>query len=243
MNYLRTHIKQVQGRLLHIGVVAGLLSLTLFQGRGIIKAYQPVVQTAWEEITSLTNQSDDLSTIVNPHQPAVLSASDTISPEPTVTPSSECSVGPVDPLQGEFVPQQIQISQAGIDLPIIPVPLENGTWQVNDNVANFAQGTSFLSAESGNVGLFAHDRNSAFRSIKKLKVDDLIQIKTVYDKVEYTFTYRVEQIDSVTPDQVNVFAPTDAPVVTLVTCDGVFSQMRHVVRAALEKVERSRCNV
>jgi LPXTG-site transpeptidase (sortase) family protein len=85
----------------------------------------------------------------------------------------------------------------------------------------------------GNVGLFGHALPNAFLNIKNLVAGDMIY---VYGD-NYKATYEVIQSDKVTPDSVNVFFPEKNPVLTLITCDGVFDQYRYMVRAKFIKIE------
>lgn len=67
--------------------------------------------------------------------------------------------------------------------------------------------------EYGNVGLAAH-RDSFFRKLRGIRKSDLIRITTP----DGTYSYAVDTIVIVTPEQVEYLYPTVSPVVTLVTC-------------------------
>lgn len=67
--------------------------------------------------------------------------------------------------------------------------------------------------EAGNVVLAAH-RDTFFRPLEHVRQGDLIHLKTVSG----SFAYRVETISIVEPTQTEVLAPTEEPVLTLVTC-------------------------
>lgn len=153
-------------------------------------------------------------------------------------PYHACDQGAPVEFSGEFVPQHITIQRADIDLPIVSVPLENGTWKVNDKVANFAQGTSSVSSTKGNVGIFAHDRMPGFAAIKDLIPGDIIE---VYGD-RFVAVYKVEQGNVTDPDSVDVFYPTEDPQITLVTCQGNFSEKRYVIRAKLNFIKELNCN-
>jgi LPXTG-site transpeptidase (sortase) family protein len=145
----------------------------------------------------------------------------------------------VTPTQGAvknagFVPTHITMTKVGIDLPVVSVPLKNGTWEVFDKVANFAQGTSLVNAKTGNVGIYGHDRLIDFTKIKQLVKDDTI---IVYGNGQKA-TYSVVSSAVIKPTDVSVFNPTKEPMLTLTTCDGAFSQMRYMIRAKLVKIEK-----
>jgi LPXTG-site transpeptidase (sortase) family protein len=132
-----------------------------------------------------------------------------------------------------FKPERIVIESLKIDLPVISVPLINGTWQVHAKVANFAEGTSLINGEEGNVGIFAHNRKDAFAEIKNLKQGDEI----ILSAGERKAVYEVESNQVVLPDSVSVFYPTKEPKLTLVTCDDYWGTRRFIIQARLIEME------
>lgn len=131
-----------------------------------------------------------------------------------------------------FAPKHIAASAIDLDLPIISSPLVNGTWEVFDGVANYAEGTSPVSSAGGNVGLFAHDRANGFHQIKELNVGDKIEISGDGQTARYV----VFEKTVISPSDVAVFNPTESSMLTLITCEGIFSEKRYMVRAELEEI-------
>ncbi len=74
------------------------------------------------------------------------------------------------------------------------------------------QGTP-LPGEAGNVGLAGH-RDTYFRGLKDIRVNDRIQVQTAAE----LSTYVVDSIRIVSPSDVGVLAPSAKSSVTLVTC-------------------------
>ena len=70
-----------------------------------------------------------------------------------------------------------------------------------------------LPGHPGNVGLAGH-RDTFFRSLKDVKIDDEVQFSTLAGN----FNYEVESVRVVDPDDVGVLAPFGHNVLTLVTC-------------------------
>jgi sortase A len=70
-----------------------------------------------------------------------------------------------------------------------------------------------LPGAAGNVGLAGH-RDTFFRSLKDIKIRDLIQVSTLKGK----FTYEVVSLRIVDPRNVGVLAPSGENLLTLVTC-------------------------
>jgi len=76
----------------------------------------------------------------------------------------------------------------------------------------FIPGTA-LPGEGGNTGLAAH-RDTFFRRLADIRVNDLVTVTTVTG----SYDYLVQETQIVEPDDVWVLDPTPQPAVTLVTC-------------------------
>lgn len=135
-------------------------------------------------------------------------------------------------------PTRIQISKADIDLSIVDVPLKDGTWEVHEGMANHAKETGLVTKNAGNVGIYAHDKQNGFSNIKKLVKGDIV---TVYTASGQKATYVVSSISVAESTSVNTFYPTSAPTLTLVTCDGAFSEQRYIVKASLISLSKGIC--
>ena len=86
---------------------------------------------------------------------------------------------------------------------------------------------------SGNVGIAGH-RDGFFRGLKDVSAGDVLELESP----ERTDRYRIESITIVSPDRVDVLAPTEVPTLTLVTCYPFYfigsAPKRYIVRAALD---------
>jgi len=86
--------------------------------------------------------------------------------------------------------------------------------------------------ERGNMALAAH-RDSFFRSLRHIRLEDTIRIVTQ----ERSYEYAVDWTEVVNPEDTWVLAPTDGTVLSLVTCfpfDWVgHAPRRFIVRASL----------
>jgi len=87
-------------------------------------------------------------------------------------------------------------------------------------------------AASTNVGIAGH-RDTFFRPLKDVRKGDEIHLTT--DSGSYLYT--VESFQVVSPDRIDVLAPADRPLLTLVTCYPFYyvghAPSRFIVRAAL----------
>ncbi len=114
----------------------------------------------------------------------------------------------------------------------LEAPLLDGTddLTLNHAVGRIA-GTS-RPGEPGNIGIAGH-RDGFFRGLKDVRVGDAIELKTL----EGTDTYIVDQIQIVSPRQVEVLRPASVPSLTLVTCYPFYflgsAPQRYIVTASL----------
>jgi sortase A len=114
----------------------------------------------------------------------------------------------------------------------LEAPLFDGTddLTLNHAVGRIA-GTS-RPGEPGNIGIAGH-RDGFFRGLKDVRVGDAIELKTLKGRD----TYVVDEIQIVSPRQVEVLRPTSVPSLTLVTCYPFYflgsAPQRYIVTASL----------
>jgi len=88
--------------------------------------------------------------------------------------------------------------------------------------------------ETGNIGIAGH-RDGFFRGLKDIVVGDTMELGTL----EQRTTYVVDEIEIVTPEQVEVLQPRAAPAITLVTCYPFYfigdAPQRFIVHATLRR--------
>lgn len=110
---------------------------------------------------------------------------------------------------------QPAVPEAVLEIPGLrmEVPVYHGTseWNLNRGAGRI-EGTAAPGA-AGNVGIAAH-RDGYFRGLADIRLGERVMLSTLEGVEEY----RVTSIRIVTPDTVEVLAPTDVPSLTLVTC-------------------------
>jgi sortase (surface protein transpeptidase) len=129
-------------------------------------------------------------------------------------------------------PVQIVIERIDLTLPI-----ELGyydpqmqTWTLSDGKAYFATLSDLPSTFNGNTILYAHNREDAFLDTAHLVPGDLITI--VLDTgTRLTYEFYAEEV--VYPTNDAVFTYKDFPRLTLLTCEGEFSETRRLQYAKL----------
>lgn len=123
-------------------------------------------------------------------------------------------------------PQRIIIPAVSIDLPVLTSPVIQGYWKVYPDKAGFGDGSSFPGLK-GNTVIFAHARIGLFLGLKNVKLNDTVYVLT---KNEW-MSYKVRDIKTVFPDNLNVIAPTPDETLTLFTCSGFADSTRLIVTA------------
>ncbi|MBW4050769.1 MAG: class D sortase [Proteobacteria bacterium] len=93
------------------------------------------------------------------------------------------------------------------------VPIYSGTTSAElDRGAGHVEGTAPIDS-AGNAAIAGH-RDGFFRSLRRIKIGQMIYVETLSD----TRRYRVIETQIVAPSDVSVLAPTVLPSITLITC-------------------------
>jgi len=94
-----------------------------------------------------------------------------------------------------------------------------------------------LPGEAGNTAIAGH-RDTLFRSLRNISRDDVIVFQTTHG----SYTYHVEDMSIVKPQDVAVLAPRSYPEITLITCYPFYyvgpAPKRFIVRARLTNPAR-----
>lgn len=126
-----------------------------------------------------------------------------------------------------LVPTKITMNSAKIDLVVEAGQIVDGVWQISYKNATYLTGSS-LPTKNGNVVIYGHNKKAIFGKLPLVKRHDEITV-TVKDGRE--FKYKVSDVITVTPDQIDTVSPTDYPILTIYTCTGFLDSKRLVVKA------------
>jgi len=112
----------------------------------------------------------------------------------------------------------------------LQVPVLEGTDDLTlDRAVGHIPGTAPL-GEPGNIGIAGH-RDGFFRGLKDVHVGETIDVYTQRGRSRYA----VDEIQTVSPDDVSVLAPRAKPSLTLVTCYPFYfvgsAPLRYIVHA------------
>lgn len=216
--------------IIEIGAVLGLV-FVLFNGLSLLRSLNKEVASALQQPT-LTPTPLIMAVVLPsghtpPNAPGGVRPNEAEIPEhlrplvqnlanlPIPTPSPEQAV-------------RIQIPAINVDAPVV---LGDGWEQLKKGVGQ-SIGTP-NPGQDGNIVLSAHNDvfGEIFRDLDKLKNGDVI---VLYTNLR-TYNYVIQQTQIVEPTQVEVMAPTQEPVVTLISCyPYLVDDKRIVVRAHLQ---------
>jgi len=132
-------------------------------------------------------------------------------------------------------PAVITVPRLGMTLPIVDgeYDKEADTWTLSEDKAMFATITALPNNEVGNTFIYGHNTMAVFMPLAELRTGDIVRIGTTNG---LTFQYRFTGKTFVEPDAAEILAPTSKPRLTLMTCEGIFSESRRVMYFDFEKV-------
>jgi len=121
----------------------------------------------------------------------------------------------------------LRVPKIGLEVPVLEGTDES---ELNRGVGHITYTPHFGAA--GNVGVAGH-RDGYFRGLKDVTEGDVIEVETLSARQSYT----IRRISIVSPDRVDVLAPSAEPTLTLVTCYPFYfvgdAPQRYIVRASL----------
>jgi len=121
---------------------------------------------------------------------------------------------------------RITVPARDIDLEVKHAKISQGYWETSEDSASHGEGTA-NPGERGNVVIFAHAREGFFYNLKDVQKDDVVYVMT-QDK---WYRYKISEIKTVYPNNIETIAPTNNEILTLFTCSGFFDEKRLIVKA------------
>lgn len=157
------------------------------------------------------------------------------APEPASAPAAPLPASP-DFLQPRAMPgrpqladprpQRLLLPSIGVETGVTEVFVVDGAWQVADYAAGYHNGSA-LPGTVGNTVMAGHAglRGAVFRDLGRMRPGD----EAIVETADWRYIYRVREVKSVWPTQVEVMAPTPTAVLTLITCTNWDTQRLIVV--------------
>ena len=133
-------------------------------------------------------------------------------------------------------PSRLTIERLGINLAIINGEYDAAcdSWTLTDVSAQFDSMTAMPNYQSGNTFIYGHNTKAVFEPVKNIRPGDVLTVTTTNGRV---FTYRYVDDMTVTPDRADVLKKESTePMVTLMTCQGMFSETRRLLHFTFEGV-------
>jgi len=173
------------------------------------------IPLVYEHITSLNNEVLLPVTKVTAATQTPKAAATTTS-----TPSTETTI------YGQ--PVRLSIPRLGINLHIINGTYDTATkgWTLTSTNAQFATITSLPNNVTGDTLIYGHETAAVFEKTNDLVKGDILLIYTSNNHI-FDYTYTSSKITS--PTDTSVFSYQGGPRVTLLTCNGWFSQNRRLM--------------
>jgi len=126
-------------------------------------------------------------------------------------------------------PIALTIEKLNIDLPIKFGAFDSTTdsWTLSDDSVYFAQVTKLPNNQGGNTFLYGHNTKAVLEPLSGLSVGDKAIIKTANG---YAFIYSYTGDAVIPPNLTSVLNDSpEWPRLTIMTCDGVWSQARRLM--------------
>ncbi len=126
-------------------------------------------------------------------------------------------------------PVSVLVPNVGINLPVINGTYDSAkdSWTLTDDKAQFAAMTDQPNDRAGNTFIYGHNTDPVFAKLAGLKAGDIAEVKTA-NNLTFRYVYSGEQI--VQPSNTDILnAEPATPRLTLMTCEGIFSQTRRVM--------------
>jgi sortase A len=123
-------------------------------------------------------------------------------------------------------PTRIVIPSLSIDLVVVNSKIINGYWEVFEDSAGWGEGSG-VPGRLGNQVIFAHAREGLFLPLREIKLEQTIYVLTGSN----WYSYKVNEIKEVYPNQTEVIAPSEDEMLTLYTCSGYKDSKRLIITA------------
>ena len=153
-----------------------------------------------------------------------------LSGSPSASLKLEPSLSPSE----NYFPERLLIPNLRIDLPVLKGEVIDEEWDISGEGVFYLSSSGSLGSK-GNVVVYGHNWPTLLGPIRWLKKSDPI---TLINEKGEEFTYRVQEVKTVTPDRVEILTQTEEELLTLYTCIGIGDRQRLVVVANLDLSEK-----
>lgn len=135
----------------------------------------------------------------------------------------------IEEVKEELFPSQILIPSLKIDFPVFPAEATGSEWEISEEGVSYLL-KSGVPGRSGNTIIYGHNKRNLFGPLLWIEKGREVEIK---NKKGESFVYEVVETKIVSPESIEVLAPTEDSTLTLYTCTGFLDSKRFVVVAKL----------
>lgn len=133
-------------------------------------------------------------------------------------------------------PVRFSIERLGIDLPVNNGVYDTASesWTLSTDAVYFATITDAPNDNRGNTFIYGHNQPQVIGNMKDIQPGDVVAVTTSNDR---TFRYAYTKDAVVTPEFTSVlYEDSDTPQLTVMTCEGVWSETRRLMYFELVEV-------
>lgn len=133
------------------------------------------------------------------------------------------------------VPAAISIRRLGMELIVTAGDYnqQNRSWTLSGRRAHFATISSPANNQAGSTVIYGHNNRHVFGPLKKLQPGDIAQLRT---ENGYIFEYAYRYSEKTIPSDTRIFNYAGPPVLTLLTCSGLWNEWRQLSHFDLRSV-------
>jgi sortase A len=203
--------------LLAIGLIIYLVALPFYPAIKYKLAYQKKASsTNWQDIEAVKQKTEEVIAACR-RSPLQETATKQKGEQDAVPPQAEYSVSP----------NRVIIAKIGVNAPIIDSDSENyglskGAWRLPEASTPDKGGNTVI---TGHRFKYLPPSNLTFYLFHKLEAGDIVSI-IWQDKNYY---YRIKEIKIVSADDLSILNQTEKPILTMFTCDPIYSQKNRLV--------------
>lgn len=110
----------------------------------------------------------------------------------------------------------------------------NHTWNLSSVNAHHAQNSAPANIHGGNTFIYGHNSRSIFGKLSNLQTGSIVILQTAQN---LQFSYGLESVTTVQPDDVEVLTYSGPPILTIQTCSGNWNEKRTMYRFRFLHVE------
>lgn len=133
-------------------------------------------------------------------------------------------------------PTRLKINRLGLDLSVVPGNYDAATrtWNVSDTEAFYATPSQQPGTVPGTTLIYGHNRVDAFAPLAAVGPNEIVEL-TLEDGTRLSYTYSHDA--RITPDSTSILTERSLyPQLVLMTCDGLFNEVRRVMYFTLGAV-------